>query len=162
MNGVTYGKTVVRDSKGNTLQVNKKDPRIAVGDLISINKNKVAVRDNQGNTFQVSINDPRYISGELQFVLKGKKAYNRKLTEDQVCLIRKTIQDQDLKVSDAFLKSITSTTSHSYIDKGIYDNLKTKNHRLLTYKLLVTLYFSKLYNMQPSKIKDIIEYKSYK
>ena len=65
------GKVSVKDSKGNTFQVSKNDPRYLSGELVGISLGTVAVKDKKGRGVRVSKNDTRYLSGELVSILTG-------------------------------------------------------------------------------------------
>lgn len=67
----TVGLITVKDSKGKTFNVTKKDPRYLSGKLKHNCKGQVIVKDKEGNCFRVNKNDPRYLSGQLVHHLKN-------------------------------------------------------------------------------------------
>jgi hypothetical protein len=66
------GKVSVIDVNGNTLQVDRLDPRYLSGELVSTMKGKAILRDVNGNTHKVNVDDPRRKSGELVGTSHGK------------------------------------------------------------------------------------------
>jgi len=74
---IKTGMVVVYDTAGNTVYIEKDDPRIQTGEFVYVgkmfNSGMVVVKDKFNNTLQVSNTDPRYLSGELRHVNYGKK-----------------------------------------------------------------------------------------
>lgn len=64
------GKVSVKDFDGNTLRVSTDDPRIALGELVSVNKGMVSMKDSNGKIHHVATSDPRIVSGELASIIK--------------------------------------------------------------------------------------------
>jgi len=92
---IITGKVTVYDKDGNTVYVDKTDPRIASGELAYVgtifNTGMVVVQDKHNVISQVSINDPRYLAGELTHINKGRthnkiacKFCNSKFDEIQI------------------------------------------------------------------------------
>jgi len=92
---IITGKVTVYDKNGDTVYVNKDDPRIAMGELTYVgtvfNTGMVVVQDNHNNITRVSVSDPRYLSGELTHINKGRihnkiacKFCNSKFDEIQI------------------------------------------------------------------------------
>lgn len=68
---IAKGQVTVRDSSGNTFNVEKTDPRYLQGELKSAIAGQVTVYDEKtGLTFNIYKDDPRYISGELKHINK--------------------------------------------------------------------------------------------
>jgi hypothetical protein len=67
------GKVTVKDSDGNTMRVDKNDPRYLSGELIGVATGMIAVKTPTGESLLVPKDDPRYLSGELVGVNKGRK-----------------------------------------------------------------------------------------
>lgn len=66
------GKVIVRDSKGDTFQVDKTDSRYLSRELVHITTGKVIVKDTVGNNLQVELTDSRYLARELLHINVGK------------------------------------------------------------------------------------------
>ncbi len=60
------GKATVKDIQGNTFQIDKNDPRIASGELISIVSGTTVVVDKDGNIFRTEVDDIRLRTGEFK------------------------------------------------------------------------------------------------
>lgn len=68
---LNLNKVVVKDKKGNVLQVSVNDPGYLNGKLVGHTKGKIVVKDKNGKTFQTNKNDSRFLSGELVGATKG-------------------------------------------------------------------------------------------
>ena len=101
----------------NYFYVDKNDPRLKTGELISYcigrYKNKVTVRDNCNNCFMVDKNDPRYLSGELKHVAIGKNK-NKVVVVDKDGNTFQVSKDDPRYLSGELIQS---TTGKMYIHK---------------------------------------------
>ena len=70
---INKGYIQTKDSNGICHRVEKDDPRIKSGELISIVKNTVSITDSIGNRYRVSKDDPRIKSGELVSINLNRK-----------------------------------------------------------------------------------------
>ena len=66
------GKATVKDIHGNTIQIDKNDPRITSGELISIVSGTAVVVDKDGNMFRTEVDDIRLRTGELKMYNSNK------------------------------------------------------------------------------------------
>lgn len=160
--GVTKGFTTVKNAEGIIMQVAISDTRIVTGELQHINKGRVVVKDREGITFQVDINDSRYKSGELVSASKGRKAPNLKISDEDMLLLRQKYKDKSENFPMDFLKEVIRDSDKKFIGIKTLEQLKLRNHKLATYDLLFCAYYSKIYGIPTTRIKEAVEGRSYK
>ena len=156
------GKVAVRDSVGNTFQVDNTDDRFLSGELVSTTKGRAAVKDSNGNTFQVDKNDYRILSGELTHITKGRVSEKRTLTTEQIIEIKKTIKDPTTVITNEYIAIAVKPSQKYLIGKIPFEELRYNNGMKLSYKSLIAKYYSNKFGINGTVVTKIIEGKSYR
>jgi len=160
--GVNKGRVTVTDAEGKTYQVSTTDPRYLSGELVSINKGLIVVKDSVGKIYKVSKVDSRYLSGELVSINKGTISKNRAITDKQVREIRLAIKNPTAIITDEYISSVVKASQRDKVGKIPFSNLKYKNGTILSYKNLLTKYYTDKYSVDRNVILGIIDGKMYK